>query len=976
MDYTNKLNVLKSMNQWCMWIREKRGDKKPSRVPYSLIKGFGNASADNLLTLSSFEDVIKALEKKRTNAVGVKYEGINFCIYNKEVIGIDIDYMGEQTQEHIDTIIEKFKGKTYVEHSPSGKGLRIFLKGKLKDDYKDTYYYKRKEFEIYDNKKFLSVTFNQIEGAVNDVCEAQEELNWFIETYMRKPSTEEKQIKRVVDNFKTIELDRNKVLDLLRNVGDTVANEVYHFLTVGYPEGNIDKSAIDMKCILKLGFYTQRNEDLTKEIMMSSALFRDKFVSNKTYLDRSIENAFSKINGAYSGKQEVQSYMIAKEKENLSKSIEVLNSTKKDVEIMTKRIIGKGDDDIICSVKPEVFYNVVSNLDLIEGFDGRTNLIDVMNTALAVKDDIFYVKYKTMKQYNVPFKNFVATEGWKTMGLKSLINTFLPIKVTYLVGKKFVTTDAFSYWLNHPKRRKATGFVFENSEKDVFPSINLFTGYAIDPEEGTPTRILNYIKDVIANGDEKKYLAIIDWCANVIQLEKNQTALVMVGKQGSGKSILIQAMEKIFGDDYAYISSDMEDITGKFNSSLQNKVFVGIEEVLIGADRNDKNKMKDLITRAKLNIELKGQNKQTIGNYTNFMAATNLEKAVSIDSDDRRYIILQVNNTYANDMEYFEPLLYDLGIRKIGEKKSQKDDPLFGKGLRQFLNYLLNWVVDFSRLNSLRTDNTMKIETIQRNLQPDHEFWLSLVNELGGIYSLRNGDDLTIVSDKDNNWTKATDIYACYHEYLTKLGKRPKTLTSFFIDFKKDFDLEDGKNFKRTSSGIYYSITTEKMIHIFTEKMGIMKQEVKEEPKQLQLNETKKEKEINFISEVDKMDNSAIYIMTKDAKSVVVYEQEIDKIMKDKKIKNKDLAIMIMAKVLTEAEYNGVTGYYYGTSGNKDDNSVGFAVLKTPYTEENKIHPNVECNKNLVYLSKNMELSENYGMGFIAKDDILEIKII
>ena len=99
---------------------------------------------------SSFEAVKTAFNAK-------KHTGIGILLTDNGLIGIDIDNRREllgNRPELVAWIADVIASGTYIEQSPSGNGLRIFVKGTLPQGCNN----KRGNLEIYDNLRFLTIT--------------------------------------------------------------------------------------------------------------------------------------------------------------------------------------------------------------------------------------------------------------------------------------------------------------------------------------------------------------------------------------------------------------------------------------------------------------------------------------------------------------------------------------------------------------------------------------------------------------------------------------------------------------------------------------------------------------------------------------------------------------------------------------------------------------------------------------------------
>jgi putative DNA primase/helicase len=133
--------------QWVVWKLEKRKGEF-TKVPY-IAGGVGRASSTDLMTWRTFEEAVQALETRR-------YDGIGFMFSSgDEFVGIDLDKCRNpetgEIEEWAREIINSVSYK-YVEASPSGTGVHIITRGKLRDGRK------KGKIEIYGQEKFFTFT--------------------------------------------------------------------------------------------------------------------------------------------------------------------------------------------------------------------------------------------------------------------------------------------------------------------------------------------------------------------------------------------------------------------------------------------------------------------------------------------------------------------------------------------------------------------------------------------------------------------------------------------------------------------------------------------------------------------------------------------------------------------------------------------------------------------------------------------------
>jgi len=140
--------------KFCVWAAEPRENGKVNKAPRHPNGGW-RLSVKEPDRWATFNEVKEAY-------ISGKYDGIGVLLTSGSgVVGIDIDDWESQVTDHRDVFdtLEKFiQEGGYVERSPSGAGLRAFVKGRLTGTGQ-----KSGGFEIYDESRFLTVTGQQLE---------------------------------------------------------------------------------------------------------------------------------------------------------------------------------------------------------------------------------------------------------------------------------------------------------------------------------------------------------------------------------------------------------------------------------------------------------------------------------------------------------------------------------------------------------------------------------------------------------------------------------------------------------------------------------------------------------------------------------------------------------------------------------------------------------------------------------------------
>lgn len=216
--------------------------------------------------------------------------------------------------------------------------------------------------------------------------------------------------------------------------------------------------------------------------------------------------------------------------------------------------------------------------------------------------------------------------------------------------------------------------IYPNNKLKPKNIYNIWRGFEIEKKEyesivpdGNISNILYHFK-VVANFDEKLYEYLLNYYAHIIQKPEKKTnvCLLIQGKQGTGKTTIAELlMKNLLGSNLVFDTCDIDKICGRFNSLIQGKIY-GVLNEATGKDTfGIVDKIKDSITREHVMIELKGIDPIQIKDFVNYVYTTNNTNPVKIDSDDRRFQIMECSDIHKNDTKYFERLRTDMFDKKI-----------------------------------------------------------------------------------------------------------------------------------------------------------------------------------------------------------------------------------------------------------------------------------------------------------------------
>lgn len=334
--------------------------------------------------------------------------------------------------------------------------------------------------------------------------------------------------------------------------------------------------------------------------------------------------------------------------------------------------------------------------------------------------------------------------------------------------------QATSIWLSSPDRREYEGIDFFPG-KDVPQYYNLWQGFAVEPRQGNCSLFWQHLFFVICRGDRHHYRYLRKWMAHLVQHadELPGVAIVIRGKQGTGKSVFVDQLGGLFGQHFLMLTR-MEQLTGRFNGHLKDSLLICANEAVWGGDKQGEGTLKALITDPVTPIELKGKDIINVRNYKRLIVTTNERWAVPMGMDDRRFLVLEASDEYKEDKRYFRALT------------QQMTD-----GGREALLYdLMHENLDgFDVRTAPRSDHSFDIKL--RGADPIVRWWFERLHEGATITNLEPRQN-------DDQWNVTPSKTMLYKDFLT------------FCDTHKGWKLDKpifGKEFRKMLPGATVSET-------------------------------------------------------------------------------------------------------------------------------------------------------------------------
>jgi len=274
---------LAALPNWLCW-RSERDDKshRNTKVPYNPHTGYKALPTDPA-TWGTLEQALLARGKYLFTGIGFVFTG------EFGIIGIDIDncLQDGQPNEVATDILAKLP-PTYIEISPSGSGLHIFLRGRLSSDGKKN---SKTGVEMYGDARYFTMIGNHWRDCADEIAHDSGTLEMIHSTYI-KPKVQAKSKKKATNQgLSTLTDDR-----LLEMACAAKDGSSFDLLWRGDWQSKYkSQSEADFALCCKLAFWSNRDDGQMNRIFRQSGLMRPKwntrhYSGGATYGEATVDN--------------------------------------------------------------------------------------------------------------------------------------------------------------------------------------------------------------------------------------------------------------------------------------------------------------------------------------------------------------------------------------------------------------------------------------------------------------------------------------------------------------------------------------------------------------------------------------------------------------------------------------------------------------------------------------------------------------
>lgn len=576
------------------------------------------------------------------NAASVGADGVGFVFTDADpffFVDIDGALAEGKWSELADTLCSAFAGAA-VEVSSSGKGLHIIGTGTAPLGHRCRN--KANGLEFYTTERFVALTGAQAYGNVDTECSHL--TPWLLEHFFpagseqvdrddwtseprsdwRGPTDDAELLRRAMNSKSAASVFGTKA-----TFADLYTRNV-EVLARAYPEteGNareFAESEADAALASHLAFWTGANCERVRELMLSSALVRDKWEDLRpggTWLDLTIRRM---CNGAKD---------VCQDKERPAPAPSPAITLGSDGVELARAETRQGDTYLRADQQRELFAGCVYVLEahrvLLPG-------------GQLVKPEQFRSRFGGHSFVLDANNEKITRNAWEAF-TESSVNACPMADATW-----FRPVEAPGVVTNYEGRRY----------------VNTYWPAATLRAEGDSSRILAHLEKLLPF--ERDRQIILAYMAAVVQYPgvKFQWAPLLQGVEGNGKTLFSRCVAYAVGERYTHWPR-ADQIAKNFNAWLVAKLFIAVEDMYLPEDRGEVWEiLKPMITSDRQPVEPKGVDQTSLWVYCNFMLNSNHQDAIKKSRNDRRIAPFFTAQQTAEDVEaagmggnYF-PDLYD-----------------------------------------------------------------------------------------------------------------------------------------------------------------------------------------------------------------------------------------------------------------------------------------------------------------------------
>ncbi|RYF51891.1 MAG: hypothetical protein EOO38_01985 [Cytophagaceae bacterium] len=341
-------------------------------------------------------------------------------------------------------------------------------------------------------------------------------------------------------------------------------------------------------------------------------------------------------------------------------------------------------------------------------------------------------------------------------GLKDFDVRFEDRSVTVISKGKYVSKKATHVWREWRYRRVyQRGFLLAPGieQKDLPECYNTWAGWGIEvdtTEEQRPeawATLRKHIEEAYFEGNKRNIEWFYSWLSDMFTnpMSKPESAIVLRGSKGAGKSLMADVMHKLIGPRHFARLDKPSQLTGQFNGHLAPTILVDVEEAFFSGSKEAEGILKSWITSEDVQIRLMRTDGYMARNFSRFMFTSNSEWVIPATQDERRFFVIDVSEKFRGNKEHFEMLHAELKLTG---------------GYEEFFKFLLTW----KKPAWVQLNQPPKTQALSRQVEeslsiPERFFWNAV--KTGDRYPMPDGGEFY-----------RSEVHAAYVDWVSKHGSK------------------------------------------------------------------------------------------------------------------------------------------------------------------------------------------------------------
>jgi len=302
-----------------------------------------------------------------------------------------------------------------------------------------------------------------------------------------------------------------------------------------------------------------------------------------------------------------------------------------------------GLDDFLVSAGKDAFFKLLDNAEDMK-YSAELHRLN---------EEVAYVRSS---------QEVVELASANVMKAEKFINVaYKPRKYIEKTGDTVKLHYAAKEWIECEYRHEVARLTYAPGEPVITGEgsnreYNLWRPPDIVPEPGDIRPWLALFDRVLPTARPEHLKWLRQWFAAPLRWPgaKLHSAVLLWGPQGVGKGIIGMTMKRLYGN--AFHATSDEVLFGRFNYWAHRHSFIMVDEIETKTKYEVSSKLKDMITRDDISIELKMCAPYVTRDCLNYYFTSNKENAIQIDPDDRRFFVHQASSnkiTEADGEKYF-----------------------------------------------------------------------------------------------------------------------------------------------------------------------------------------------------------------------------------------------------------------------------------------------------------------------------------